>query len=74
VVLPKAELLGGEPVEQGHQAEMDEQEPIEYDKLSWSAFHHLIMVQVLKVFESLFEVGEGAEALFSDLLVLRLSG
>lgn len=53
---------------------MDEQEPIEYDKLSWSAFHHLIMVQVLKVFESLFEVGEGAEALFSDLLVLRLSG
>jgi len=29
MVLPKGEFLGGEPVEQGHQAEMDEQEPIE---------------------------------------------
>jgi len=39
----------------------------------WSAFHQLIMLQVFQVFESLFEVGKGAEALLSDLLVLRLN-
>jgi len=73
MVLPKAEFVGGEPVEQRHQAEMNEQEPIEESKLMWSAFHQLVMMQVLQVFESLFQVGEGAEALLSDLLVLRLS-